>query len=105
MKALRSTTFLVVASLTLCLGACKKDDPTLTNAVIVYDPRLCACCGGLLVNFADTPSFGGSEVYAIANSTDLSIDVKELPLYVRVNWVTLAGSCRPTVRITKLERR
>ncbi|TFZ68942.1 hypothetical protein E4631_02460 [Hymenobacter sp. UV11] len=89
----------------LLMGACKKDEPALSNAVIVYDPRMCPCCGGLVVDFTNTPKFAGVGTYSIANSADLNIDVKELPLYVRVSWVTEPNGCSPTARITKLERR
>ena len=97
-----------LTALTLLNGACKKQVAPLTNAVIVSDPRLCPCCGGLVINFADKPSFAGSEVSGITNQTDLNIDAKDLPLYVRVSWVTEstgATNCRPNVRITNLERR
>lgn len=77
----------------------------MSNAVIVNDPQLCPCCGGLVINFKDKPTFIGDGVYGIINQTDLAIDYKELPLYVRVNWATESNACRPTARITKLEKR
>ena len=108
---MQSSSLPLLGLLTACLlltSACKKSEQPLSNAVIVDDPRMCPCCGGLVINFADKPSFAGSEVSGITNQTDLNIDAKDLPLYVRVSWVTEstgATNCRPNVRITKLERR
>lgn len=100
-----------LSALALLVGSCKKaDEQPLTNAVIVSDPRTCAtaCCGGLVVNFTDAPTFFGDGAYSIVNYSDLHIASSDLPLYVRVNWVPVSSgstSCRPTARIISLERR
>jgi hypothetical protein len=51
--------FKAMAMVAICFvvfSSCKKECNTKINAVITgFDKRLCACCGGLVINFRETP--------------------------------------------------
>jgi hypothetical protein len=102
------STFLrsVILLSALTTGACKKDAEPATDAVVVYDPRLCPCCGGFVINFDGSTSSSAAGTKAIVNNADVGISNNDkFPLYVKVDYVNVPGECRPTIKITNLERK
>lgn len=96
-----------LTALALLTGACKKDkEPTFDAVITGYDPRLCACCGELMINFkGETRPFIG-DFKLIDNSVDLGIGSSEkFPVYVKVDWVGLPDKCVGNfIKITSLKR-
>lgn len=97
----------ILALLLLANGSCKKADDYMTEAVIVgYDPRLCACCGGLMISFKGPTTVFDADDKTINNAADLGLGPNEtFPLHVQVNYTKVVGSCREAVLITKLRRK
>lgn len=90
----------------LATGACKKEAEPATDAVVVYDPRLCPCCGGFVINFDGSTSFSAAGTKSIINNADVGISNNDkFPLYVKVDYIDVPGGCRPTIKITKLVRK
>ncbi|MDO7887550.1 hypothetical protein [Hymenobacter cheonanensis] len=107
MKALRLPLVSVLGGLLLLAGSCKKTDELAANAIITgYDPRMCACCGGLMITFTGKPQPFAGEFKLIDNSAGLGISSTEkFPLYVQVDYITLANTCGGQhIKITSLKR-
>jgi hypothetical protein len=98
-----------LALLLLAASGCKKSDKPLTSAVITgYDPRMCACCGGLILNFNGETSLFAKDFKLIENANDLGLAGNEhFPLFVQVEWVSLASSCGggEHIKITRFQRK
>jgi hypothetical protein len=79
----------------------------MTSAIITgWDMSMCACCGGLMINFDGEMRPYKGDFKLIENLTDLDIDQKEtFPIYVKVLWADVPNKCSNRfVRIEKLVR-
>jgi hypothetical protein len=98
----------LIFALTATTLSCQKHDSQLTDAVITgWDGTMCACCGGLMINFdGETKPYKGS-FKLIENLADLGVSEKEqFPVYVKVLWSPVPNKCSDRfVRIDKLVRR
>ena len=92
--------FIVILSIVLITGlSCRKsgkgDNGNADHAVITgYDMRMCACCGGLMINFEGKtePAFS-TEFYQIKNMPE-SVGITStttFPVFVDVTWVLEAA--------------
>ena len=107
---MKASFFSLVSVLVLLLvanGSCKKADDYMADAVIVgYDPRMCACCGGLMISFKGPTTVFDADDKTINNAPDLGLSPNEaFPLYVQVNYTEVTGGCHGAVLITKLKRK
>jgi hypothetical protein len=91
---------LTVVIALLIISACTKSVPPqvhyMNNAVITgYDLRLCACCGGLLINFDSvTHSYQGPFYDCDNTPASLGIDSTTVfPVYLKVNWHLDSSVC------------
>lgn len=76
--------------------SCKKDATTVTDAVITgYDARMCACCGGLMINFENNPSPYSGSFYLINNMPANSgiTNSSTFPIYLKVEWEKEPTKC------------
>lgn len=76
--------------------SCRKDSAGVSNAVITgYDARMCACCGGLMINFENNPSPYTGTFYLInempANSGITTSST--FPIYLKVVWEKERTKC------------
>jgi hypothetical protein len=77
------------------MTSCKKNNSYMSDAVITgYDARLCACCGGLMINFDGVIEPYKGDFKLIDNSSDLGISLNEVfPIYVKVDWTSNRNTC------------
>jgi hypothetical protein len=98
-----------MATICFTIVACKKEKNTTSKAVITgFDKRLCACCGGLVINFEGDTSFNSSNYYLVINKPEefgIAYD-SQFPIYVNVDWEKISDGCLgKEIKINKLERR
>jgi hypothetical protein len=106
MKLLKA---LSIVTICFAIVSCNKESNTKHKAVITgFDMRLCACCGGLMINFEGDTTFNSNNYYLIINKPEefgITYDSK-FPIYVNVDWEKVPGGCFDRViKIIKLERR
>ena len=67
-------------------NSCKKETLANYNVVITgFDLRMCACCGGLMINFDEETKPYNGDFKLIENSSDLGISENDnFPIYARV---------------------
>jgi hypothetical protein len=107
MKAKRLPLFSALASLLLLTVACKKTEEPGADAILTgYDPRLCGCCGGLMLTLSGNPQPFADEFKLVDNSSELGISHTEsFPIRVKVKYTVLANTCGGAhVKITSLQR-
>ena len=98
--------FLLVAGFIFFIS-CNKDEDSYVQATLLgYDLRLCACCGGLLVDLADDNS---SDVYQWNQKNDnLGVTPDDtFPLKVKIKYHYLVQTCiasRGEIEITDLKK-
>ncbi len=90
---MKRTIFLLTFIL-LALTSCHKEletDQLIPATIIGYDLRLCACCGGLLINFDPLTN----DVYQwYQKSGDLGVTPKDtFPLKVKIRYHHLINTC------------
>jgi hypothetical protein len=101
---------LVVCLLIIAITACRKNkDKWMSETAVItgVDPRTCACCGGLMINFDNSPDKYAKNLSLIDEMpADAGIDFNStFPIYVKVNW-KVDGNCgTEIIDITKIERR
>ena len=86
------SSILLVLTILLLAGGCK-EDTFYSNAVITgYDGRMCACCGGLMINFSNQTKPYAGDFYLIENSADqLGIpNNATFPIYAEVTYTKLS---------------
>ena len=87
--------------------ACKKEQPYMNDAIITgSDPRMCVCCGGLMITFTNDPRPYAADYKHIENVADLGLTEKDtFPIYVKVDWkIDTKSACKPII-ITRFKRR
>ena|SRR5882762_11909109 len=85
---------------------CNYDSLPVYGVITGYDARLCACCGGLMINFNNqTQSYAG-DFYLIDNRpSDLGIQSNAtFPIYVGVTYSLLARCPGNVIRIESFKR-
>ena len=80
----------------------------MNSAVITgWDLRMCASCGGLMINFTDSTRPYAGVYYDLTNtaqSLGLSDTVSVFPIYMRVNWTHPANAYGNIITITGFQR-
>ncbi len=78
----------------LIADGCAYDDLGSYGVITGYDPRYCACCGGLMINFQNiTEPFSG-DFYLIENSSDLNLPVNvTFPISAIVTYSLSGNTC------------
>lgn len=72
--------------------SCRKSakDENVVHAVITgYDPRMCACCGGLMINFDGQTDPGFSTDYYLIKNDPASLGITAntiFPVHANVTW-------------------
>lgn len=102
--------FWIVAVISaVSIASCKKESASLKKAVITgYDPRKCACCGGLMINFNEKTERFPDSFFLISNASfELGItSTTSFPVYCSVDTIQLKKCYAGTyVEITKFEKR
>lgn len=106
MKTIRGV---FIAILFLTTLSCKKSNTNAIHAIITgYDPRMCACCGGLMINFEGITHPPMSPDYYQVKNDPASLGIMPttaFPVYADVTYVLEAqpgcGS-KGFVRITSI---
>ncbi len=106
-------TFIILSIMALLIAmrstSCKKENVTLTNAVITgFDNRACPCCGGFMINFdGETEPYKGNFFLIDNTAAELKIAATEnFPINVKVDTAKSSMTCGNNfVHIVKLERR
>lgn len=85
--------------------SCIKDDYPAKGVLVKYDPRDCACCGGLFVNLNNVDTVNANSKLVNSLPTDFVFDPNELPLKVQFAWQNGGGCMGNNIVITKIKRR
>ncbi len=108
-SVIKLTKLFTILLILFSLSSCKKKVPALkmVDAVITgYDMRLCACCGGLLINFENNPEKYSGNYYLI-NSLPPNSGIDEnskFPVKVLVQYTIDKNRCNSNfVDILKIE--
>ena len=80
----------------------------MADAIITgYDAKMCACCGGLMINFnGETQPYKG-DFKLIDNSADFDIkSYNTFPVYVKVNCTSEPNKCFGNyIKVTRLKKK
>jgi len=104
MKKLKCIFYVVIIVVAL---SCSKEECVYTPATILgYDLRLCACCGGLMVDLGDDNT---NDVYQwYQKNDDLGVTYEDIfPLNVKIKYHHLVQTCiasKGEIEITGLEK-
>jgi hypothetical protein len=107
MKAAFMTIFTLI--LFILLTACdqKEDSKYMGEGVITgFDPRDCACCGGLLINLnsSSTELFTDSTYQIDQVPGNFNIDINTVfPVFIRLDYKHSTALCGKTIDITRFE--
>jgi hypothetical protein len=98
--------FLLVAGFVFLISCDKDEDAYAPATILGYDLRLCACCGGLLVDFGDDNT---SDTYQWHQKNDhLGITPDDtFPLKVKIKYHHLVQTCvasKGEIEITALKK-
>ncbi len=104
MKAL--ITFFTVM-LFVTLNSCEHSEDFMGEGVITgYDPRDCACCGGLLINLnsSSTELFSDStyQINIIPKNFDINV-YSTFPVFIRLDYERNNKLCGKTIDIFRFE--
>jgi len=106
MKSSSQFTIILLATFLVINNSCKKGRLDGYNAIITgFDLRMCACCGGLMINFdGETKAYNG-DFKLIDNAVDLGISENDkFPVFARVEWTPDTTNICNYIIITKFER-
>ena len=93
----------------LTIFACDKKEEYMAEGVITgYDPRDCACCGGLLINLnsSTTELFTDStyQIDLVPADFDIYAD-SDFPVFIRLDYERNNKLCGKTIDILRFERK
>src|SRR5260221_12831874 len=97
---------LLFALILMATAHCKYDSLPVFGIITGYDARLCACCGGLMINFNNqTQSYSG-DFYLIDNApSDLGIQNNAtFPIYAEVKYTLLSRCPGNVIRINSFRK-
>jgi major membrane immunogen (membrane-anchored lipoprotein) len=105
------TKFAIIFSLILMilLTTCdKKDESTYTSQGVItgFDPRDCACCGGLLINLnsSSTELFTDSTYQIDKAPENFNFDGNTIfPVFIWLDYERTNALCGKTIDITRFE--
>lgn len=87
--------------------SCSKEDEKLTPAIILgYDLRLCACCGGVMVDLGEDNTNDVYQWYQINDEFGVTPE-DTFPLSVKIKYHHLVKTCvasKGEIEITSLEK-
>jgi len=98
-------------SLLILMTTCnKKEESTYMGEGVItgFDPRDCACCGGLLINLnsSSTELFSDSTYQIDQVPGDFHIDVDTgFPVFIRLDYRRTNALCGKTIDILRFEIR
>ncbi|MDB5226171.1 MAG: hypothetical protein JWN78_364 [Bacteroidota bacterium] len=95
----------IIILIVIFLTSCIKDDYPAKGFLVRYDPRDCACCGGLFVNLNNVDTVNTSTKLVNSLPVDFVFDQSELPLKVQFAWQNGGGCMANNIIITKIKRR
>ena len=76
------------------LTGCSNNDLGRSAVITGYDPRYCACCGGLMINFENNAQSFTGDFYLIENSGDVGIPINTtFPVYAIVTYTVSSNTC------------
>ena len=105
MKAASITIFTLI--LLVMFTACDKKEDYMGEGVITgFDPRDCACCGGLLINLnsSSTEMFTDSTYQIDHVPADFNIDVNSsFPVFISLDYKYSGAFCGKTIDITRFK--
>ena len=84
--------FILLFIVCLALHQCTYSNLGAPAVITGWDPRYCACCGGLKIIIQNSTPAG--EFYLIQNSSDLGIDMNAtFPINAIVTYTMLPNTC------------
>jgi hypothetical protein len=95
-------------TLTLIFACSKKEDYMGDGVITGFDPRDCACCGGLLINLNSnsTELFTDSTYQVDLVPNDFYIDADTgFPVMIRLDYSRNSKKCSKTIDILRFERK
>ncbi len=78
------------------------------GVVTGFDPRDCACCGGVLINVdSDSTELFTSKTYVIHSKPNDFIvnESTQFPIFVKLDWTETKGFCIKAINISRIEKR
>ena len=84
--------FLLVAGFIMLISCNKDEDPYIEATIVGYDLRLCACCGGLLVDLGDDNTSDTYQWYQKNDNLGV-IPGDTFPMKVKIKYHHLVQSC------------
>lgn len=107
MKPIHTLVFVALMIAMSAMTGCKKDNGYTPAVITGYDLRMCACCGGLMINFDNNPKPYSGPGYDVSNNPDsLGItSTTTFPIYMNVKWEHTPYACGNYITITSFERR
>ena len=105
MKTAKYILAIIFLIIIIFLTSCIKDDYPAKGVLVNYDPRDCACCGGLFVNLNNVDTVNTSTKLVNSLPVDFVFDQNELPLKVQFAWQNGGGCMSNNILITKIKRR
>ncbi len=108
MKKAIALTLLIL--LPVIFNACAKNESEYMGEGVLtgYDPRDCACCGGLLINLnsSSTELFSDStyQVDLVPDNFDIDITTA-FPVFIKLDYSRNTKKCGKTIDITRFERK
>jgi hypothetical protein len=110
MRRIKKTNiFSLIFLIMMVIVACEKNDAFMGAGVLTgYDPRDCACCGGLLINL----NSGSSELFTDSTyqvdivPDNLNIDANsDFPIYIDLDYSKDTKKCGKTIDILRFKRK
>ncbi len=105
MKTAKYILAIIFLIIIIFLTSCIKDDYPAKGVLVRYDPRDCACCGGLFVNLNNVDTVNTNTKLVNSLPVDFIFDQGELPLKVQFAWQNGGGCMSNNIIITKIKRR
>jgi len=104
----KAISFILLISFTLFVYSCNKDEHEYMGEGVItgYDPRDCACCGGLLINLnsSSIDMFSDSTYQIDKVPGNFPIDGNTIfPVFIRLDYVRTNALCGKAIDITRFE--
>jgi hypothetical protein len=105
----KANSIFMILLLTIMFNACEhKDYEYMGEGVLTgYDPRDCACCGGLVINLnSNSTDFFTDSTYQIdIVPDDFDITSFDFPVLIKLDYERNGKLCGKTIDILKFERK
>lgn len=105
----KAITLTLLILLPVIFNACDKNESEYMGEGVLsgYDPRDCACCGGMLINLNSTSTelFTDSTYQIDIVPSDFNITANDFPVLIKLDYERNGKLCGKTIDILKFERK